>query len=65
MAKVPGTSSGAHSLRHTVATKMVSAGASLPVVSSVLGHAAESTTMIYLHADVDALRRCALGDGVV
>ena len=65
VAKVPGTSSGAHSLRHTVATKMVSAGASLPVVSSVLGHAAENTTMIYLHADVDALRRCALGEGVV
>ena len=63
--KRPDARSGPHSLRHTVATKMVSAGASLPVVSSVLGHAAGNTTMIYLHADVDALRRCALGEGVV
>ena len=63
--KSPGARSGAHSLRHTVATKMVSSGTPLPVVSSVLGHAAENTTMIYLHADVDALRRCALGEGVV
>ena len=65
IAKVPGASSGAHSIRHTVATKMVSKGAPLPVVSSVLGHGAEDTTMIYVHSDVDGLRRCALGEGVV
>ena len=65
VSKRPDARSGPHSLRHTVATKMVSAGAALPVVSSVLGHSAENTTMVYLHADVDALRRCALGEGVV
>ena len=63
--KVPGASSGPHSMRHTVATKMVSKGTPLPVVSSVLGHAGENTTMIYLHADIEGLRRCALGEGVM
>ena len=65
IARPPGVKSGSHSLRHSVATKMVSTGAALPVVSSVLGYAAENTTMIYLHADVEALRRCAIGEGVV
>jgi len=61
----PSAKSGAHSLRHTVVTRLVSTGSELPVVSSVTGHALETTTMIYLHADIEQLRRCALGEGVV
>ena len=60
-----GARSGSHSIRHTTATRLVSAGAPLPVVSSTLGQSAANTTMIYVHASVDDLRRCALGEGVV
>lgn len=56
----PGAKSGPHSLRHSVATGMMRAGAPVPVISSVLGHSAESTTVIYLHSDIEGLRRCAL-----
>ena len=38
-----------HDLRHTVATKMVLAGVSLPVVKEILGHASIETTMRYAH----------------
>ena len=57
----PNAKSGPHSLRHTVATGMLRAGATVPVISSVLGHSAETTTVIYLHSDIEGLRRCALG----
>lgn len=60
-----GARSGSHSIRHTTATKLVSAGAPLPVVSSTLGQSAANTTMIYVHGSIDDLRRCALGEGVV
>ena len=60
-----GASSGSHSIRHTTATKLVSAGAPLPVVSSTLGQSVANTTMIYVHGSIDDLRRCALGEGVV
>jgi len=60
-----GTHAGPHSLRHTVATRQVAAGAPLPVVASVMGQSSRETTMIYVHSDMDALRRCALGEGVV
>ena len=61
----PSAKSGPHSLRHTVVTRLVSTGAEIPVVSSVTGQALETTTMIYLHADIEQLRRCALGEGVI
>ena len=61
IARDPNAKSGPHSLRHTVATGMLRAGATVPVISSVLGHSAESTTVIYLHSDIEGLRRCALG----
>lgn len=60
-----GARSGSHSIRHTTATRLVSAGAPLPVVSSTLGQSAANTTMIYVHGSIDDLRRCALGEGVV
>ena len=60
IAREPGAKSGPHSLRHTVATGMLRAGATVPVISSVLGHSAETTTVIYLHSDIEGLRRCAL-----
>ena len=44
-----------HSLRHTCASHLVSAGVSLYVVQNILGHANISTTMIYSHLSASSL----------
>lgn len=44
-----------HDLRHTAATRMFEAGASIVAVSKILGHADLKTTMRYAHPD-DSLR---------
>ncbi|WP_416139581.1 tyrosine-type recombinase/integrase [Halomonas sp. HK25] len=46
----------AHQLRHTVATRMVRAGVSLPEISQVLRHRQLSTTAIYAKLDRESLR---------
>ena len=50
----------AHRLRHTAATEMLRAGASLPEVGQVLRHASVLTTAIYAKVDRDRLRSLAL-----
>lgn len=50
---------GAHRLRHTVATQMLRAGASLPEIGQVLRHRHMSTTAIYAKTDREALREIA------
>jgi integrase/recombinase XerD len=50
---------GAHRLRHTAATEMLRAGASLPEVGQVLRHRRLETTAIYAKVDRNALRRLA------
>ena len=50
---------GAHRLRHTAATEMLRAGASLTEVGQVLRHAAIGTTAIYAKVDYAALRPLA------
>jgi integrase len=51
---------GLHALRHTLASLMLAEGVELPVISSVLGHLSSESTGVYLHTDLEALRRCAL-----
>lgn len=50
---------GAHRLRHTAATEMLRAGASLGEVGQVLRHARIATTAIYAKVDFNALRPLA------
>jgi site-specific recombinase XerD len=47
---------GAHRLRHTAATGMLRAGASLPEIGQVLRHREPKTTAIYAKVDDTALR---------
>lgn len=49
----------AHRLRHSAATAMLRAGASLPEIGQVLRHQRPATTALYAKVDIDALRLVA------
>ena len=51
---------GANVFRHTVASRMVRAGASLKEVADVLGHRSLDTTMVYAKLDLPRLREVTL-----
>ncbi len=59
---VPPPGSLAHALRHTYATLLVDAGASLPEVQRLLGHADLSTTQVYLKVAGRGLEDAALSN---
>jgi integrase len=60
-----------HDLRHSFASISVSAGASLPLIGSLLGHSTPTTTARYAHLFDDPARRAAnrvaeaIGVGIV
>jgi len=56
----PMTWTGTHLLRHTAATRIQSAGASLKEIADVLGHQSIDTTMVYTKLDIRALQTVAL-----
>ena len=56
----PGPRIGAHTFRHTVASAMVSKGATFKEVADVLGHQSLQTTGIYAKLDLQALAAVAL-----
>jgi site-specific recombinase XerD len=56
----PGPRIGAHNFRHTVASEMVSKGATFKEVADVLGHESLQTTGIYAKLDLQALTAVAL-----
>jgi len=51
---------GSHCLRHSLATRLLKQGTTLPVISDVLGHSDSQTTMIYLNVDINGLLQCSL-----
>lgn len=50
---------GSHVLRHSLATRMVRAGASLEEIGDLLRHRSRATTMIYAKLDTEGLRSIA------
>lgn len=51
---------GAHIFRHSLATRMIRSGASLPDISQVLRHRSTVSTQLYTKVDLEALRAVAL-----
>jgi integrase len=51
---------GLHSLRHTLATRLLEKGTPFPTIAEILGHTSSESTRIYAKADVEALRGVAL-----
>jgi site-specific recombinase XerD len=52
-------SKGAHVLRHTLATRLLREGSSLPEIGEVLRHRQQQTTTIYAKVDLRSLRAVA------
>ena len=51
---------GTHLLRHSLADELINSGSDLAIVSKILGHKDPETTLSYLSANVEQLRKCAL-----
>jgi len=51
---------GMHSLRHTLATRLLQKGTPFPTIAEILGHTSLESTRIYAKADVEALRSVSL-----
>src|SRR5216683_1585246 len=51
---------GIHSLRHTLATRLLENGTPFTTIAEILGHTSLESTRIYAKADVEALRGVAL-----
>lgn len=56
---------GPHSMRHSLASRLLSNGVGLPIISESLGHTDSKTTMNYLRIDINNLIRCALDVPIV
>lgn len=54
---------GSHTLRHSVAQRLVDTEFSLKVVGDYLGHRSPSSSRIYSKVSIESLREVAIGDG--
>jgi integrase len=51
---------GLHSLRHSLAARLLQLGTPFPTIADILGHTSLESTRIYAKADVEALRTVGL-----
>jgi len=56
----PHKKKGMHSLRHTLASRLLDVNTPLPVISDILGHISSDSTAVYLKVEVSKLSECAL-----
>ena len=56
---------GLYLFRHTLATRMLSAGCPMKSIGDVLGHSSTETTMEYANVDLNALRTVAISEAEV
>ncbi len=52
---------GMHSLRHTMASRLLEQDTPLSTISDILGHVDPDSTAVYLKVDIEKLRACSLG----
>jgi integrase len=57
---VSGRKHGLHSLRHTLASRLLEENVDLLTIADILGHLDIHTTNDYLHIDIENLKKCAL-----
>jgi site-specific recombinase XerD len=55
-----GSAHGMHSLRHTMATRLLENSVPLSTISGILGHVDLNSASVYLSVDVANLKKCAL-----
>jgi integrase len=58
--KIGARQKGAHSLRHSLAQRLLEKKTMLPVISEVLGHNHTASTRYYLRIDLTSLQQCML-----
>jgi len=66
IAKIPipkDQSHGIHSLRHSLANRLLAQEIPLDVISGILGHVTINSSKEYMHLDINNLRKCALEVG--
>lgn len=51
---------GIHSMRHSLASKLLKDEQLLPVISNILGHTSSQSTMNYLRVDLEGMKKCLL-----
>ena len=57
------TTAGMHSLRHSLARRLLNEGVPLEEIASILGHRGYDSTRPYLSQDIDSLRKCCMSIG--
>ena len=55
-----GKKHGLHSMRHSLASNLLSSNTPMPVITGILGHKNSNSTNLYLRIDTDKLRSIAL-----
>jgi site-specific recombinase XerD len=60
IAVAPRRPAGLHRLRHSLASRLLSAGTPLTTIADILGHASTESTRVYAKVDLPQLQTCAL-----